>query len=68
MKNGKKNAQRRLFRDIRTMENKIRGGSTTQVTITNKQGKAVEYTERKDIEKLIAKSTENKWHQIEGDS
>ena len=37
-------AQRRLFHNIRATENKIRGGSTTQVTITNKNGKVAEYT------------------------
>ena len=61
-------AQRRLFRNIRTMENKIRGGSTTQVTITIKRGGDIKYTETKDIKRRIAKSTENKRHQKEGSS
>ena len=60
-------AQRRLFRNIRTMTNKNRGGSTTQVTITDKYGRVAEQNERKNIERLIAKPTE-KWHQIEGGS
>ena len=61
-------AQHRLFCSILTVENTIRGGSITQVTITKKHGKFVEYTEMKDIEKLIAKPTENKWHKTKGGS
>ena len=53
-------AQRRLFRNIRTIENEIRGGSTTHITITDKHRKVSEYTERRDIEILTTKSTEGK--------
>ena len=61
-------AQRRLSRNIRTMDNTIRGGSIIQVIITDKHGRVAEYTEMKDIERLIKKTMVNKWHQKEGGS
>ena len=56
--------QRRLFGHIRHMEGKIRGGSTTQVTVTS-NGVAKEYTNRKEVEEKIAQNNEAKYHQTE---
>ena len=39
-------AQRKLFQNIRVMENKLKGGSTSKVTITAADGTVHEYTEK----------------------
>ena len=57
-------AQRRLFRNIRHTEGKIRGGCTSKV-ITKIDGIDVELTDKEDIEKLCAKENERKYHQTE---
>ena len=46
--------QRRLFSNIRVMEQKIKGGSTSKVVITSSSGEIKEYTDKKSIEKVIA--------------
>lgn len=46
------------------MEGKIRGGSTTQVTVTS-NGVAKEYTNRKEVEEKMAQNNEAKYHQTE---
>ena len=45
--------QRRLFQNIRAMEKKIRGGSTTKVTVTSPVGGMEEYTEKDAMEEVI---------------
>ena len=57
-------ATRRLFRNIRKMEGKIRGGSTYKLT-TTQDGMVKEYTDKPTIEKLCAEENEKKHHQTE---
>ena len=57
-------AQRRLFRNIRHMEGKIKGGSTSKVTIQSPNG-LEEYTSQHDIDRLCAQVNERKYHQTE---
>ena len=57
-------SQRRLFRNIRHMEGKIKGLSTSKVTIQSEEG-IREYTAKNDIERLCANENERKWHQCE---
>ena len=54
---------RRLFRNIKYMEGKTRGGCTNQVTVTMQDGTKTEYTSREDVESQIIKETEKKYHQ-----
>ena len=56
---------RRLFRNIKYMEGKTRGGCTNQVTVTTQDGTKTEYTSRADVESQIIKETEKKYHQTE---
>ena len=56
---------RRLFRNIRFMEGKIRGGSTTQVTVTAPDGTVREFTSRSEVEEQIIEENERKYHQTE---
>ena len=58
-------AQQKPFRNIRHIEGKIKEGSTSKVTVTAKYGKALEYTAKVPIEKVIAKGNENTYHQTE---
>ena len=51
---------RRLFRNIKYMEGKTRGGCTNQVTVTTQDGMKTEYTSRADVESQIIKETEKK--------
>ena len=60
--------QRRLFQNIRRMEDKIKGGYTNKLTITNTDGEKVEYNKKEEMEKIIATENEKKWHQTEGGS
>jgi hypothetical protein len=60
-------AQRRLYRNIRYMEGKIKGECTSKVT-TTVNGQKVEHTDKKSIEQLIAQENEAKYHQTEGGS
>jgi hypothetical protein len=57
--------QRRLFRRIRHIEGKIKGGNTTQVTITSQDGSRKEYTSQKDVESNIITNNDLKRHQTE---
>ena len=60
--------QRKLFQNIRAMEKKLRGGSTSKVVVTSESGFVTEYTDKKSMEAVIAPANENKWHQTEGGS
>ena len=60
--------QRRLYQNIRIMEKKHKGGSTSKVIITSKDGSTEEYTSKLPMEKVIASSNEKQWHQTEGGS
>ena len=60
-------AQRRLFRNIRHMEGKIKGGSTSKLT-TKINGEFVEHTDKGSIEKIIATANQVKYHITEGGS
>jgi hypothetical protein len=57
-------AQRRLFRNIRHMEGKIKGGCTSKVT-QKINGIDVEFTKKEDIERLCATGNEQLYHQTE---
>ena len=61
-------AQRRLFRNIKYVENKIKGGATVQIRVKDKEGNDVDYTDRDNIEKLILENIEGREHQTEGGS
>ena len=56
--------QRRMFRNIRHMEGKIKGGSTNKL-IQKQDGIEIEFTKKTDIEKLCAIRNENLYHQTE---
>ena len=60
--------QRRLFQNIRRMEDKQKGGSTNKVVITDEDGLKKEYNNKEEMEKVIAVANEKKWHQTEGGS
>ena len=52
--------QRRVFQNIRRMEDKVKGGSTNKVIITEENGDVKEYNKKEDMEKVIASSNEKK--------
>ena len=54
--------QRKLFRNIRVMEEKVKGDSTSKVTITSNSGQTLEYTDKKSMEEVISPCNESKWH------
>ena len=54
-------ATRRLFRNIRRMEKKTRGGCTSKVTTTI-NGTEKEYTDRNAIDKICATENQRKYH------
>ena len=56
---------RRMFRNIRYMEGKIRGGSTIQVTVTDPDGTVREFTSKSQVEAKIVEENERKYHQTE---
>ena len=56
---------RRMFRNIRYMEGKIRGGSTIQVTVTDPNGTVREFTSKAQVEAKIVEENERKYHQTE---
>ena len=60
--------QRRVARNIKRMEGKAKGGSTTQITTTNSDGIVTEYTQKVPIERVIANSNDINSHQTEGGS
>ena len=61
-----KEAIRKLFHKIKTVEQKLRAGSTSHVQVTNAQGQKEIYHQQKDIEQIIMKINEAKYHQTEG--
>ena len=60
--------KRRMFQNIRVMECKLKGGSTSKVIITSNDGSVREYINTKAMEDIIAKSNEAKYHATEGES
>ena len=60
-------AQQQLFRNIRQMERKMKGGSTSKLT-THINGELIEYTDKASIEIIFAFSNEKKYHVTEGGS
>ncbi len=56
-------SQRKMFRRIRYIEQKLKGGSTTQVVGT-KDNLVVECTSQDDVEQEIIQENEKKYHQI----
>ena len=52
---------RRLFRNIRRMEKKVRGGCTSKV-ITKVNGVEHEHTDRTTIDKVCAAENQRKYH------
>ena len=48
------------------MEDKIKGGSTTKVTITDDDGITKEYHNKTSMEQVITKYNDNKYHASEG--
>ena len=61
-------ATRKLFSNIRAVEQKLRAGSTSQVQITKNDGEVILHTDKEAIEKVISQVNENKYHQTEGGS
>ena len=61
-------AQQRLFRNIRYVENVIKGGSTVKVTIKDNNGEDIEITDRSNLEKHILENCERIEHQTENGS
>ena len=59
--------QRKIFRNIRYMEGKMKGGFTSKLEVI-KDGTTKEYTDKNDIENLTIKANEAKYHQTEGGS
>ena len=55
---------RRVYRNIRRMEGKVRGGSTYKIT-TQIDGIETEYTDRSNIEKYCSQENERKHHLTE---
>ena len=61
-------AVRKLFRNIRHIEDIIRGGATNQVVLTDSEGNETEITERQAMEAALLATNERKYHQCEGGS
>ena len=59
--------QRRLYRNIRHMEKKIRAGATRKITCTVNDT-TTEHTDKDIIESLIIDENDKKYHQTEGGS
>ena len=57
--------QQRLFRNIRHIEGKVKGGSTFKVT-TQVEGEITEHIGKLSIKKLIAENNEMKYYVTEG--
>ena len=60
--------QRRMYRSIRHIENKVKGGSTSKITTLSSAGNVIELTSKIDIEKIISDENEKKYHQTKGGS
>ena len=60
--------QCRIDRNIKRMEGKSKGESTTQINTTNSDGITTEYTSKEPIEKIIANGNDQNSHQCEGRS
>ena len=61
-------SQRRMYRNIRHMEGKVKGGCTSRLTAITPEGHNVEYTSKKEIEKILVQENELTDHQTEGGS
>ena len=57
-------ASRRIFRNIRQMEGKLRGGCTSKLT-TTVNGVEMEHTDRRDIDTACAAENQRKYHLTE---
>ena len=60
--------QKRVARNIRRTEGKMKGGSTTKVTIVDVDGNSTHLVNKKEIEMVMAKGNEALGHQTEGGS
>ena len=60
--------QRKLFRNIRHMEGKIKGGNTSKVVVTAPDGSIKEFVTKNEVEGVSAEENEAKMHQTEGGS
>ena len=60
-------SKRRLFRNIRHIEGKMRGGFTSKIEVKS-NNMTVEYTDRNSIEEKTIQANEVKYHQTEGGS
>ena len=58
--------QRQVARNIRRMEGKAKGGSTTQVKIINEDNIVTDLTHKDDINNTIAEGNEKVGHQKRG--
>lgn len=56
---------RRLYRHIRFMEGKLKGGSISQVIVHDDDGITKEYTAKEDVESKIIEENVKKYHQTE---
>ena len=59
-------SQRRTFRNIRHIEQKIKGGATTHVTVTDENGSTRELNTKIPMEDAMLKENPRKYHQCEG--
>jgi hypothetical protein len=57
---------RALFRRIRYLEQKVANLSTSRISVTTSTGVEKEFTRKDQIEHLIIRSNEKKYHQTEG--
>ena len=64
----KAEAQRRLFRTIKVVEQKLSSGSTSRVIVMTANGDQKELTTKAEIETAIIEENEKKYHQTEGTS
>ena len=57
--------QRRTFRNIRQIEQRVKGGATTFIITRDQAGNPIEITDRKPMEEAMLKANSKKYHQIE---
>ena len=48
-------AQRRMYQNIRYMEGKVKGSSTSKLTATSEEGHQIKLTDKLEIEKIYLK-------------
>ena len=59
-------AQRRTFRNIRHIEQRIKGGATTHVEITAEDGSVTELSDKDAMEAAMIRENPRKYHQCKG--